>query len=134
MHLILPATKDLSEHLNRQRAHRKANDAQRGQWFASHRVDIGQCIGGRDLAEQVRVVDNRREEVDRLNECEPIRQQENPRVVEGLSTDKDSGIGSRFERREGAGQVTRTQLGGSTGATRELRQPKDLGAVVRHGT
>jgi hypothetical protein len=41
-------------------------------------------------------------------------------------TDEKTGIVAPRERRESARQVTRTQLGRSTGAARELRQPEEL--------
>jgi len=44
-----------------------------------------------------------------------------PRVIEGLATDDEAGIGPVRQRRERSRQVTRTQFGGSTGATRERR-------------
>ena len=110
----------------------KADDAERREWFTAHRVDIGQRVGRGDLSEVVRIVDDRREEVDRLHEREIIGQPEHPRVIEGLTTDEDSGIGSRDERRESAGQVTRTQLGGSTRAAGELGQSEGVFPEVSH--
>jgi len=67
-----------------------------------------------------------------LHEREFIGQPEDPRVIEGLTTDEDSGIGSRFQRSEGAGQVTRTQLGGSTRAAGELGESECFFANVGH--
>jgi len=67
-----------------------------------------------------------------LHEREFIGQPEDPRVIEGLTTDEDSGIGSRFQRSEGAGQVTRTQLGGSTRAAGELGESEGFFANVGH--
>jgi hypothetical protein len=68
-----------------------------------------------------------------LHEGETVGQPKHPRVIEGLSTNEDSGIGSRVQRRERAGQVTRTQLGGSTRAAGELGQSKRFLAKVGHG-
>ena len=78
-------------------------------------------VGGGNLPELVGIVDDGREEVHGLDERETVGQPEDSRVIEGLATDEDSGIGSRVQRREGAGKVTRTQLGGSTGAAGEGR-------------
>jgi len=69
-----------------------------------------------------------------LHEREIIGQPEDPRVIEGLATDEYSGIGSRDERRESAGQVTRTQLGGSTRAAGELGQSEGFFSQVSHGS
>ena len=45
---------------------RKADQSQRGQRASPHGVHVTQRISRRDLAESIRIVDNRREEVDRL--------------------------------------------------------------------
>ena len=84
------------------------------------------------MSEEIRIVDNGREEVDGLNESQIVGQPENARVIEGLTTNEDPGIGSRVQRREGAGQVTRTQLGGSTGAAGELGESEGLFSDVSH--
>jgi hypothetical protein len=80
----------------------------------------------------IRIVDDGGKEVDGLNQRETIGQPENARVVEGLATDEDSGIGSRLQRGERAVQVTRTQLGGSTGAAGELSQSERLSSKISH--
>jgi len=84
------------------------------------------------LSELVRVIDNGGKEVDRLYQREVVGQPEDPRVIEGLTTNENSGIGSRVQRREGAVQVTRTQLGGSTRAAGELGEAESLGSKVGH--
>jgi hypothetical protein len=68
-----------------------------------------------------------------LHEGETVGQPKNSRVIEGLSTNEDSGIGSRVQRRERAGQVTRTQLGGSTRAAGELGEAEGFFPDVGHG-
>ena len=132
MDLVLPTAQDLGQNLDRQRADWKANDAHRREWLPAHGVYVGECVGRGDLTEEIRIVDDGREEVDGLDEREVLGQPEDPRVVEGLTTNENSGIGSRVQRREGAGQVTRTQLGGSTGAASELGESERLGAKVGH--
>ena len=132
VNLVLSSTKNLGEDFDRQRADGKADNAKRCEWLTTHGVHIGQSVRGSDLSELVWIVDDGREEVDGLNERETIGQPENSRVIEGLSTDKDAGIGSRVQRREGAGQVTRTQLGGSTRAAGELGQSEGFFSEVGH--
>lgn len=134
MDLVLSSAEDFTEYLDRQLRGRKSDDAERGQWLTAHGVHVGQRVGGSDLAELVRIVDDRREEVDGLDERETVGQPEDPRVIEGLATDKDSGIGSRVQRREGAGKVTRTQLGGSTRAAGELGKAEGFFSDVGHWT
>ena len=41
---------------------------------AAHRVDVGERVGRGDAAEVVRIVDDRREEIDRLHEREIVAQ------------------------------------------------------------
>ncbi len=85
-----------------------------------------------DLSELVRVVDDRREEVDGLHDRDVVGHAKDPRVIERFVADEDSRIGLSRERRERGGQVTRTHLGRSTRAARELGQAEDVLARVRH--
>jgi hypothetical protein len=133
VHLVLTAAQDLGEYLDRQRSDGKSDDAERRQRLAAHGVHVGERIRRGNLPELVRVVDDRGKEVDGLDEGQTIGQPKDSRVIEGLSTNENSGIGSRVQRRESAGQVTRTQLGGSTRAAGELSQSKCLFAKVGHG-
>ena len=59
------------------------------------------CIS--DLAEVERIVDDGRKKVHRLNQREIIRDAKHTRVVEGLSTDEQSGIGFHGKRGQRAG-------------------------------
>ena len=70
----------------------KSDDVQRGERLAAHRVDVRQRVRGGDLPEEVRIVDDRREEVDRLHEREIVGQQEDARVVECLAADEQARI------------------------------------------
>ena len=135
-HLVLTAAENVGEHVDGgSLPDGKADDGERGERLAAHGEDVGQRVRGGDLAERVRIVDDRREEVDRLDEREIVAQHEDPRVVEGLATDEDSAVGVHRHAAQRLGQVTRTQLGGSTSAAREAREAKELGArlVRRHG-
>jgi hypothetical protein len=62
------AAQDLGEHVGRQRRVGKADDAERRQRHAAHRVHVGQRVRRGDRAEVERVVDDRREEVRREHE------------------------------------------------------------------
>jgi hypothetical protein len=132
MNLVLSAAEDVGENAQWELAARKPNDAERSQRLAAHGIDVRQCVGGSDLSELIGIIDDRREEVDGLHKREIGGQPKNPRVIEGLATDKNSGIRFRAQRREGAGQVTRTQLGGSTSAARELGKAERLLSEVGH--
>ena len=52
----------------------KADDVQRGERLAAHRVDVRQRVRRGDLPEEIRIVDDRREKIDRLNEREIVGQ------------------------------------------------------------
>ena len=70
-----------------------------------------------------------REEVDRLHEREIVGQHEDPRVVEGLAPNDQPRIRLHREAAQRAREVTRTQLGGSTGAARERVRRKSSSRV-----
>ena len=52
----------------RQDLHRERDDRQREDRAPAHRVDVGERVGRRDPAEEARIVHDRREEVDRLDD------------------------------------------------------------------
>ena len=52
----------------RQPADGKGDDIHGGQGFAAHRVDVAEAVGRRDLAEQIGVVHDRREEIQGLDQ------------------------------------------------------------------
>jgi len=131
VHFVLSPTKNLSENRDRELARRKADDVERRERLTPHRVDVGEGVRRRDLAEAVRVVDDGREKVDGLHEREIVRQHEDPRVVEGLAADDQPRIRLDGESAECSRQVTRTQLGSSAGASREGCQLEQLLACVR---
>jgi hypothetical protein len=93
----------------------KADDVQRRQRLAVHRVHVGERVGRRDRAVGERVVDDRREEVDRLHD-RPLRiQRDHPRVVGPFHADDQAGVSLVFEQsRRGAPQDLRGQLRRST--------------------
>jgi len=134
MHFVLPTTQNLSQHPQGELSGWKADNIEGSEWLTTHCVDIGERVGGGDLSERIRIVDDRGEEVDCLHEGETFGQHENPRIVEAFATDDEAGIGAQRERGERLREVARTQLGGSTGAARELRQSeKFVARWVRAG-
>ena len=50
----------------------------------AHGVDVRQRVGRGDLAEQIGIVDHRREEVDGLHETQVLANAENARIVGGI--------------------------------------------------
>ena len=69
-------------------------DRQREQHPAAHREDVGQGVGRGDLAERPRVVDERREEVERADDREVRRDQVDGRIV-GRVEPGDEPVGRR---------------------------------------
>ena len=64
---------------------------------AAHRVDVGERVGRGDPAEVIRVVDDRREEVDRLHERELVGELEHRGVVGGGGADEQPLVGGRAQ-------------------------------------
>src|SRR6185436_2558128 len=120
--LVLSSAENVAEDGQRQFPRWKSDDRQRGERLSAHCVDVGQRIRRGDLAEQVRIVDDRREKVDGLHERHVGGQYEDPRVVHRLVPYQQARIGTARQSFECLRQVTRTQLGGSTRATRERRE------------
>ena len=69
VHLLRAALQNLFQ-VARIALARIGEDRERRDWPPAHRIDIAQRIGGGDRAEGVRVIDNRREEVDGLHQGE----------------------------------------------------------------
>src|SRR6185437_2583165 len=130
--LVLPAAQDFGEDLERQLAGGETDDVERGERLAAHGVDVGEGVGGGDLAEGVGVVDDRREEVDGLDEREIVGEDEHAGVVEGLAPDEEPGIGVEREGAEGGREIAGPELGGAPGTAGERRQPDAL-AGARDG-
>ena len=62
------AAQDLAQHLAPELLERERDQVEGGQRPRAHRVDVRERVGGGDPAEVVWVVDDRREEVDRLDD------------------------------------------------------------------
>ena len=92
VHLVLTAAEDLGEHVGREFSSGKSDDVQRREWLTAHRIDVRQRIRCRDLPEEVRVVDDRREEVDRLHEREIVGQHEHAGIVERFAANEQARI------------------------------------------
>ena len=82
------AAHDLAQDVPAELLERKRDDVHRRQRHPAHRVDVRQRVRRRDPAEVVRVVDDRREEVDRHHECDLIGQLEHRSVVGGVRADE----------------------------------------------
>jgi len=122
VHSLLPAGEDGGQDLQWQLVARERDNVERGDRHATHGVHIRERVRGRYLAERERVIDDRREKVHRLDEREIVGQQKDARVVERFAADQELRMRITRERRERAGEVTRTQFRSSASAARESRQ------------
>src|SRR5205814_8655708 len=61
---------------------RKPDDVECSQRTSAHGVDVGERVGGCDLAVRKRVIDNRCEKINGLNECAMAVQSIQTRIVE----------------------------------------------------
>jgi hypothetical protein len=99
-----------------------ADEVESGERLASHGVDVAEGIGGGDLAIDKGLVDDRRKEVDGLNERNLIGEAVDARVVVRFGADEKVRV---VERRQVA-QDLRDPLGGqlarSTGARSVIDQ------------
>src|SRR4029079_18593243 len=66
-----------------------ARQVQGRERLAAHGVEGGNRIGGGDLPGEVGIVDDGREEIARLNECNLVRETVDPRVVGCLRSDEE---------------------------------------------
>ena len=107
---------------------RHRGDRQRGERAAAHRVDVADRVGRGNLAVDVRVVDDRREEVDRLHERRPPLPPEHTRIVRGPEVDEDAVVGVRRDVTQHLSELACGEFARSTGAGDDLR--KSLGHDV----
>ena len=90
----------VAELLNRER-----DQVQRADRGGSHRVDVRQRVGGGDPAEVERVIDDRGEEVDRLDDRQVVAEPVDAGVIGGLEPDQDVGVGAGGEGRASSGPI-----------------------------
>ena len=124
-HLVGPALQDCGDHLGGEILG-KGRDVQREQDIGAHRVDIVQRVGGRDRAEAVGVIDQRREEVQRLHDRLPLVEAIDSRIVGLVQTDEELRVLMRgkfpAKLSQNLRQGRRPILRRSTSAMRQLGQ------------
>ncbi len=137
--LLLPAGEDLREHRERVVA-READEVEREDRLRPHRVDVGERVRRGDLAELPRVVDHRREEVDRLHHRELAGQSIHRGVVAGGKAHQRSRVSLRLQPAQDLRQVRGAELRRSARAVAEfgealvgvLAHARDIRRRVRH--
>ena len=104
---------------------REPAEREREERGAAHRVDVRDRVRRGDAAERERVVDDRREEVDRLHDRRAVvAHGEAGGVVERLVADQDTRIDARDRCAEERRQLARRELARAAPATGELGQPQ----------
>ena len=91
-----------------------------------HGVDVAQRVGRGDLTEPVRIVYDRREKIDGLDQCEVLGNLIDPGIVRPLQSDNHVGVGRDVKPAKRSGQVPWRQLGRSAGALHGLAQAEFL--------
>ena len=92
----------------------------------AHGVDVGERVGGRDLPEPVGVVDDGREEVDRLHQAEVVAHHGDGGVIVRLEQPRELSRGARHGAEHGP-QVARAYLGRAAALGRELCEADSVG-------
>ena len=121
--LVEPALKDGGDRVVVEALFRKARDRERRDRPSAHRVDVAHRIRRGDLSVDIRVVDDRREEVHRLHQ----RRSTLPRVHTGIvcspEVDQDARISLRWEVAQDLSELAGSEFARSTRAADHLGQP-----------
>ena len=121
--LVEAAAKNRADDVAVEALLREAGDRQRGQGTPTHRVDVADRIGRRDLAIDVRVVDDGREEVDRLHQCRAALPPVHTRIVRRPEVDEDAVVSLRWDGAQHLSELAGGEFARSTGAGHHLREP-----------
>jgi hypothetical protein len=116
------AAQDLSQHVRAERRQRVGHQVERSDRPSAHRVDVRQGVGGGDPAEGVRVVDDRREEVDGLHDRQVGGELHHAGVVGGVGGDQHARVCRSRERGHDRAQVGGGQLAAASRSVRQRRQ------------
>ena len=119
------AKQDASENLLGQ-VLREADDVQREEGDPAHCVDVAERVHHGDRAEIVGVVDDRREEVDRLNHGQVVRQAVDGSVVARVEPDEQVIVLHMGEVAQDLAEVLRAELPRSTRAGRQTGKTEFL--------
>ena len=105
---------------------RKPGNRERRQRTAAHRVHVAQRIRRRDLAVGEGVVDDRREEVDGLNERRTALPPVHTRIVRGPEVDEDTVVSRDRDGAQHLSELACGEFARSTGAGDHVRQTQVL--------
>jgi hypothetical protein len=89
---VRAAAQDLAQHVRPERLEREGDEVERRHRPAAHRVDVRQRVGRGDAPERVGVVDDRREEVDRLHDRDVLGELHDARIVGRVGGDEHARV------------------------------------------
>ena len=119
--LVVAAAKDLMDGLLRHGL-RHGHDIEAELWLAAHGVDVGKGIRRGDLAEDIGIVGDGREEIDGLHECKLVRDLVNGRVVALVEADEQIGVAVHADIAQQLRKDPRADLRAAAGALGKLCQ------------
>jgi len=123
---VLAAPQDVGQRFQRERIFGPSNHIQDRYRCAAHGVAIGQRIRRGDLTEGERIVNDRREKIDRLDQRQLVVYLDDACIVGGVGADQQSWIVYRRQSLQDFAQLRRAQLRRSTSARNRGGQPDDL--------
>ena len=110
------------EHVQRQAVEREGDDVEGHERRAAHGEDVADRIGGGDLPPHIRIVDDRRDEIEREDADALFGNLPQRRVLASLPVGEDTVVAGTGEIRQNFCQVLRTYFGGSAAAVGKLGQ------------
>ena len=122
LHLIGGPFQDLLKHFDRKCLFRETNDAQCEQGFPAHRVNIAQCIGRGDRPIRIRIIHDRWNEINGLDDGFPRGYQVDCGIVGGFRTDEEVGIIGLWQSLQDPLQGLRPDLAGAAQRMRIFRK------------
>ena len=125
-HPFRSAFDDLDEDVDVEPSPGKCNDVERRHRVPAHRIYVTERVGCRNLPEDVWIVDDRREKIDRVDNGQVRPEAEYARIVGGLGSDNEIGMDERRKLTQHLRQVGRAELGRSTSGSHLLRQADGL--------
>ena len=132
-----PAGQDRAQDLGAEPLDRERHDVQTGQRPSPHRVDVAEGVGRGDPAEVVRVVDDGREKVDRLDQGQIVAEAVDPGVVAGGVADQNVGVRDGWQaaqdlRQVGGADFTRSTRAGRIGGQADAAPGGLHGRRIQH--
>ena len=104
----------------------KRRDRQRRERTAAHRIHVAQRIGRGDLAVEIRVVHDRREEIDRLHQRRSTLPRVHTGIVRSPVVNQDAWVGLDWYSAQHLSELAGCEFARSTSAADHLGQPAPL--------